>query len=91
MKKLLFTAVIGLALSGCENMGGMSGGMSPGQRINVKNQTVEARAQACVDQGLRPGSRKFKLCFDRSAERAVTNAPAPKRKPYEPATRQAEN
>ena len=91
MKKLLFTAAVGLALTGCENMGTMSNDMSPNQRIDVKNQTVEARAQACANRGFRPGSRKFKLCFERSAENAVTNAPTPKRKPFAPATKQAGN
>ena len=91
MKKLLFAAAIGLALTGCENFGNTSGTMKPGQRIDVKSQTVEARAQACANRGFRPGSPKFKLCFEESAEKAVTNAPAPKRRPYQPDVRQAGN
>lgn len=91
MKKLLFTAAICLAITGCENMGSMSGNGPSHQRIDVKNQTIEAHAQRCTKRGFRPGSRKFTLCMNRSAERAVGKSPKPKRRPASRTTKRAGN
>lgn len=90
MYKLLSTAAIALAVSGCENTSTMSGKPSGGP-IRVNDHTIEARAQECTNRGFRPGSQKFALCMDRSAEKAVTTAPAPKPRPAEPQMEQAKD
>lgn len=78
MKKLLMVTTLGVALAGCEGLN--SGSWAPFQSDSAKGNSIETRAQACSDKGMRPGTRKFKMCMDRPAEAAVS-APAPKKKP----------
>ena len=82
MKKLLFATTLVFGLTGCEGFG--DGSWNPFDDGSA-GRTAEQRAQQCANQGLRPGTEKFRLCLDRTADKAMGEAPVPKKKPVKAA------
>lgn len=82
MKKLLVVTALGFALAGCEGFD--AGSWNPFGPSSA-GRSAEKRAQQCADQGMRPGTEKFRLCLDRPADKAMSDAPVPKKKPMKAA------